>query len=190
MSSHLVFCDRTLSRRRFMSGLAATAAASSTVVLVSTVVRAEAPEWQEYRDEEIGFRIELPGRISFKPETPLEGKGPLVRWTIADAKFDGMTLLVSATEHRSTPPADDIYELLRAGAPATGNLPSREEQRTVSGVPARDFIREADDVNYINRLVIVDNRVIGVCVLGDRSIHGNPTVFQILDSLALLRGGR
>src|SRR3954463_11058840 len=90
-------------------------------------------------------------------------------------------------------PADYYYELARAGAPITGNLPTREEERTVSGVPATDFIREADKVNYINRLVIVDNRVIFLSVLGhyhdqvdghlipgDHSIHGIPTVLRIL----------
>jgi len=179
-----------------MSGLAVATAASSTIVLLSTAARAAAPEWQEYRDEEMGFRIELPVRISFKPGTPLDGKTPFVRWTDAEAEFDGMTLLVNATEHRGSPPADDIYELLRAGAPATGNLPSREEERTVSGVPARDFIREADNVNYIYRLVIVEHRVIILYVIGGRygdggrNVHGNPTVRRFLDSLALLGGGR
>jgi 3-methyladenine DNA glycosylase AlkC len=60
----------------------------------------------------------------------------------------------------------------------------------VSGVAAREFIREADDVNYIHRMVIVGNRTISVSVFGERSIHGNPTVRRFLDSLTLLRGGR
>jgi hypothetical protein len=42
----------------------------------------------------------------------------------------------------------------------------------------------------VNRLVIVDNRAIAIGALGDRSIHGNPTVRRFLDSLTLLRGGQ
>jgi hypothetical protein len=65
----------------------------------------------------------------------------------------------------------------------------------VSGVPARDFIREADNVNYVYRLIIVDHRIIILYLIGGRlgtggrSVRGNnPTVRRILDSLALLRG--
>src|SRR5262245_32770314 len=148
MASHLVFRGRALSRRRFLSGLAVATAASSTLVLLSTATHAEAPEWQEYRDDGIGFRFELPGHFKFNRETPLDDM-VAVRRAYLESEFEGTTVLVVAMELRDRDVllAKDFYELLRAGAPATGNPPSREEERTVSGVPARDFIREADNVN-------------------------------------------
>jgi hypothetical protein len=72
----------------------------------------------------------------------------------------------------------------------SGMQATHEEQRMVSGVAAREFIREADDINYIHRMVIVGNRTISVSAFGERNIHGNPTVRRFLDSLALVRGGR
>jgi len=159
-------------------------------VLLSTAAHAEPPEWQEYREEELGFRIEMRRGLSFKKETAPEDATYIVRWTTAEDRFDGMTLFVLASEYRDPVPAKDIYEYLREGGPATGFTPDREEARMVSGVPAREFIREADDISYINLAVVVDNRVIFIFVHGDRSIHGNPAGRRFLDSLALLRGGR
>jgi hypothetical protein len=101
-----------------------------------------------------------------------------------------MTLDAQGIEFRGTPPAEDLSKWLRAGTPTGGEPASREEERTVSGVPGREFIREADDTNFISRLVIVENRAIVVSVTGERSIHGNPNVRRFLDSLTLLQGGR
>jgi hypothetical protein len=75
--------------------------------------------------------------------------------------------------------------MLAGGMPVT-----REGARMVSGIPAREFIRESDDINYINRMVIVGKREIAVNAFGERSIHGHATVRRFLDSLTLLRGAR
>jgi hypothetical protein len=60
----------------------------------------------------------------------------------------------------------------------------------VSGNPAREFIRESGDLNYIYRVVNVGKRTIAVSVFGEKNIHGNPNVRRFLDSLTLLQGGR
>jgi hypothetical protein len=57
MSSHLEFW----SRRRLVSTLAALAAASTSVDLLSTAARAEAAAWKEYRNNDFGIRVEMPG---------------------------------------------------------------------------------------------------------------------------------
>jgi hypothetical protein len=199
MLSHLEFRGWTPSRRRFVSGLSVAVAASSTVVLAATAARADKRDWQEYRDEEIGFRFELPGKFKYSKYPPRDetfiGDGHLEA-EFAEMDMDVIVLAKESRDELPTEMIDYLYELLRAGAPATGNLPSREEEITVSGVPACDFIREADKVNYIYRLVIVDHRVIVLYLIGGRrgtggrSVRGNnPTVRRILDSLTLLRGG-
>jgi hypothetical protein len=182
MSSHLVFRDRTLSRRRFISGVAvATAAAASTVALVSTAACAQAPEWREYRDEGIGFRIETPVELSFERNTLSDGE--TVRSTTGQGEFDQMRLFVLAFELRVPLSVNDGYQFLREG-PYWAFPPIRVEQCTVSGVPAWDFIRDADDVNYIHRGVVVDNRLIMVLAMGNGS-HANPIARRFLGSLAL-----
>jgi hypothetical protein len=52
---------------------------------------------------------------------------------------------------------------------ASGMQASREEQRTVSGVAVRDFIREADDIDYIHRMVLVGGDVTAVTSRCDTS---------------------
>jgi hypothetical protein len=58
-------------------------------------------------------------------------------------------------------------------------------------MPAREYIREADDdLNFVARIVVVGNRAIAAGSFGERSIHGNPAVLRFLDSLTLLQGRR
>jgi hypothetical protein len=137
----------------------------------------------------MGFRVEMPGEFKTDQEVG-EAKDSWVKAIGAEIEFDGMTMGVHGTEFRGSPKAEELYKLQREGMQASGMQATREEQRTVSGVAAREFIREADDLNYIHRMVLVGNRTVAVGVFGERSIHGNATARRFLDSLALLRGGR
>jgi len=191
MSSHLVFRNRTLSRRRFMPGLAAATAVSSTVVLLSTAARAAVPEWREYRDEEMGFRVEMPGEFKVRQYVG-ETNDPWIKETSAKIDIGRMSLVATGIEYRGTPSVEEIYKLVENCTGILGNLcATREERRAVSGMSAREYIREADDdLNFISRMVVMRNRAIGAGAFGERSIHGNPTVLRFLDSLTLLQGGR
>jgi hypothetical protein len=190
MSSHLVFRGGSLSRRRFVSSLAGAAAASSTLVLAATTARAQAPEWREYREEELGFRIEAPVEFSFErlnraddEETTTE----FIRTTTGQGEFDNMSLSVLAFEYRAPIPVDDAHQFFREGL-FWQFPPNREQPSTVSGVPAWDFVRDADDVYFNYRGVVVDTRLIMIAVIGSNG-RGNSIVPRFLDSLALLRGG-
>lgn len=58
MSLRLSFAELSVSRRSLMSGLAA---ATASFALPSTAAWAQAPAWKEYRNIEMGFRVEMPG---------------------------------------------------------------------------------------------------------------------------------
>jgi hypothetical protein len=190
MSVHVVFGTVRLSRRSVLSVLLGAAATLTSLAARSTAAQAEAAAaWREYRNDEMGFRVELPGEFKANQETG-EAKDPWVKSIGADIEFDGMTMGVNGTQFRGSPTAEELYKVQREGMLASGMQATREEQRTVSGATAREFIREADDINYIHRMVIVGNRTISASVFGERNIHGNPTVRRFLDSLTLLRGGR
>jgi hypothetical protein len=190
MSLHVVFGTVRLSRRSVMSVLAGAATTLMSLAVHSTAAQAEAAAaWREYRNDEMGFRVELPGEFKANQEAG-EAKDPWVKSIGAEIEFDGMTMGVNGTQFRGSPTAEELYKVQREGMQASGMQATREEQRTVNGVAAREFIREADDINYIHRMVIVGNRTISVSVFGERSIHGNSTVRRFLDSLTLLRGGR
>jgi hypothetical protein len=190
MPLEFVFETTSISRRRALSTLAGGATALTSLVLRPTAAQAEAAAaWREYRNDEMGFRVEMPGEFKSNQEAG-EAKDPWVKSIGAEIEFDGMTMGVNSTQFRGSPPAEEIYKLQREGMQASGMQATREEQRTVSGVAAREFSREADDINYIHRMVIVGNRTISVSVFGERNIHGNPTARRFLDSLTLLRGDR
>jgi hypothetical protein len=115
---------------------------------------------------------------------------PWVKAIGAEVEFDGMTLVVHGTEFRGSPTAEQLYKAQREGMQASGMQATREEKRTVSGVAALEFIREADDINYIHRMVLVGKWTVAAGVFGERNIHGNAAARRFLESLTLLRGGR
>jgi hypothetical protein len=189
MSLHLVFGDPSWSRRRLVSALAALAAASTSVDLVSTAAWAQAPAWKEYRNNDFGFRVEMPGAPKLDEQNG-DPSDPFIRSLDAQVELNDMILGVHCTENRAAMSAEEQYKQQREGMVAGGMPVTREEARTVSGNPAREFIRESGDLNYIYRVVNVGKRTIAVSVFGEKNIHGNPTARRFLDSLTLLQGGR
>lgn len=188
MSLHLTFGEQGWSRRRLVSALATLAAASTSIDLVSTAL-AQTPAWKEYRNNDMGFRVEMPGAPKVEEQTG-DASDPFVRSLEAQVELNDMILGVHVTENRAATSADEQYKRQREEMVAGGMPVTREEARTVSGNPAREFIRESGDLNYIYRVVNVGKRTIAVSVFGEKNIHGNPNVRRFLDSLALLQGGR
>jgi hypothetical protein len=186
-----VFDKTSLSRRAVMSILAGSSAMLTSLALRSTTARAQAAAWREYRDEEMGFRVEMPGEFKVKQYVG-ETNDPWIKETSAKVDIGRMRIQATGIEYRGAPSVEDIYKLATNCTGILGNLcATREERRTVSGMPAREYIREADDdLNIISRIVVVGHRAIAAGALGERSIHGNPTVLRFLDSLTLLQGGR
>jgi len=189
MSLHLVFGERSWSRRRFVSTLAALAAASTLVDLIPRAAWAQAPAWKEYRNNDMGFRVEMPG-VPKVEEQNGDASDPFIRTVEAQVELNDMLLGVHCTENRAAMSVEEQYKQQREGMVLGGMPVTREEARTVSGNPAREFIRESGDLNYIYRVVNVGKRSIAVSVFGEKNIHGNPTVRRFLDSLTLLQGGR
>jgi len=190
MSVHLVIGNMDWSRRRVMSALAGAATTLTSLAVHSTAAQAEAAAaWREYRNAEMGFRVELPGEPKVE-EQPGDASDPWIRTVEAQVELNDVLVSAHCTEYRAAIKADEQQKMQREGMVAGAMPATREEARTVSGNPARDFIRESDDVNYIYRMVVAGNRMIAVSAFGDRSIHKNPTVRRFLDSLALLQGGK
>jgi hypothetical protein len=186
-----VFDKTSISRRAAVPILAGGAAVLASLMLPSTAARAAAPEWQEYRDEEMGFRVEMPEEFKVRQYVG-ETKDPWIKETSAKINIGRMSLLATGIEYHDTLSVEEIYKLAENCTGILGNLcATREERRAVSGMSAREYIREADDdLNFISRMVVVRNRVIGAGAFGERRIHGDPTVLRFLDSLTLLQGGR
>ena len=189
MSLHLVIGNMDWSRRRVMSAMAVAAATLTSLAVHSTAAQAEAAAWREYRNTDLGFRVELPGEPKLEKH-PGDASDPWIRTVEAQVELNDVLLGANWSEDHSALKPDEQQKLWREGMVAGAMPVTREEARTVSGVPGRDFIRESDDINFIYRMVVVGNRMIAVSAFGDRSIHKNPTVRRFLDSLTLLQGGR
>ncbi len=191
MSWDFVFERTSISRRAAVPTLAGAAAALTSLMLPSIPARAQAAARREHRDEEMGFRVEMPGEFEVRQYVG-ETNDPWIKETSAKINIERMSLVATGIEYRGTPSVEEIYKLVENCTGILGNIcATREERRAVSGLSAREYIREADDdLNFISRMVVVRNRAIGAGAFGERSIHGNPTVLRFLDSLALLQGGR
>ena len=181
----------SISRRAVLSNLAGGGAALTTLALHSTAARAQTAAWWEYRDEEMGFRVEMPGEFKVKQYVG-ETNDSWIKATTARIDIGRMRIQATGIEYRGTLSVEEIYKLVENCTGILGNLcATRQKRRAVSGMPAREYIREADDdLNFISRMVVVGNRAIGAGAYGERSIHSNPTVPRFLDSLRLLQGGR
>ena len=176
-----------LSRRSLMLFLAA--AASAPAVLVLKTARAQGDIWREYRRDDLGFRIEMPGepKVEVKED---DIKDIWIRSVDVQVEHEQMLLGVHYTEYKNVVSAEEQFSVLREGL-RLGTIPAtREIPLVVNGFPAREFIGDSEGLNFIHRLVVVDNLTIAVDAHGDRSIHSSPTVRRLLDSFKLLRDRR
>lgn len=188
MSSCLESGQVAWSRRRLMSVLAAAASTSAVLVATTSVVRAD--DWQEYRRDDLGFRIEMPGKPEV--ETKKEGLGDQIERVIdaqaSDDEDDGR-FGVHCTEYREPVSAEQEYSRFRDGLRLAGLSVTRESVLTINNVAAREFIRESSDgANFVHRLLVVGRRTIGISVYGDHDIHESQGVQRFLRSFALLAG--
>jgi hypothetical protein len=171
----------SLSRRNF---LVAGACASS--VLGPTVALAQGGVWQEYRRDDVGFRIEMPGA----PKIRARKGRPQDNWTTstgAQVRHQDEIFDVSCTEFNDIVSVEDEYTRFRNMMTGAGYQIEEDIPLTLNEVPAREFIIETGNINFVRRIMVVRNFAIGIHALGARNIRYSPTVSRFLDSFRLLR---
>jgi hypothetical protein len=164
----------SLSRRGFL-----VAGACAWSVFGPKAARAQGGIWQEYRRDDVGFRIEMPG----EPRIRVEKGAPGDNWitsTDAQVRYQNEIFDVSWTEFKNIASVEDEYTRFRYQF-------EQDILLTLNGVPAREFIIETGDINFIRRIMAVRNFALAVHALGARNIHNSPTVRRFLDSFELLR---
>ena len=102
MSLRLPFAEPIMSRRSLMSGLAA---ATASIALPSAVAWAQAPAWKEYRNNDMGFRVEMPGTPKVDEQAG-DASDPFVRSVEAQVELNDMLLGVHCTENRAATSAE------------------------------------------------------------------------------------
>jgi hypothetical protein len=171
----------SLSRRSFL--LAGVCASS---VFGPKAARAQGGIWQEYRRDDVGFRIEMPG----EPRIRVEKGGPQDNWTTstdAQVRYQHEIFDVSWTEFKNVVSVEDEYTRFRNLMTGAGYQLEQDIPLTLNNVPAREFIIETGDINFIRRITALRNFALAIHALGARNIHNSPTVRRFLDSFKLLR---
>src|SRR5215475_2407415 len=170
-----------VSRRLF---LVASACAWSD--LVPKLACAQGNIWQEYRRDDVGFRIEMPGapRIRVQRARPennwITSSGALVRYE--HEIFD-----VTWTEFKDPVAVEDEYTRFRDMMAGAGYQIEEDIPLTLDDVPAREFVIETGSINFVRRILAMRNFAIGIHVMGARNIQYSPTLRRFLDSFKLLR---
>ena len=170
-----------LSRRSFL-----VAGACASPVLGLKVARAQADIWQEYRRDDVGFRIEMPG----EPKIRVQKGDPQDPWTTstdAQVRYQHELFDVSWTEFKDIVSTEEEYTRFRDMMTRAGYQIEEDIPLTPNDVPAREFIIETGNINFVRRIMAVRNFAIGIHAMGARNIHNSPTVRRFLDSFKLLR---
>jgi hypothetical protein len=175
---------KELSRRNFMASVVAAAPA---VLLASSALYAQGDIWRDYRRDDLGFRIDMPGEPRLNNE---EDKDIGLRTMDAEVEYENMTFGVQWNEWKQPLPAEEGFNTWREGMRLGGMPVTSERPFLMNGFPAREFTREADDINYIRREVSAGNLTINATVVGERAMHRSPAVSRYLDSFMLLRSAR
>ncbi|HEY7297607.1 MAG TPA: hypothetical protein VH684_06680 [Xanthobacteraceae bacterium] len=162
------------------------AGACASSILGPKPARAQAGIWQEYRRDDLGFRIEMPTA----PMIRVQKGRPEDNWTTstdAQVRYQNEIFDLSWTEFKDVASAEDEYTRFRGMMIGAGFQIEQDIPLTLNDVPAREFIIETGDINFIRRILAVRNLAIGIHALGARNIQNSPTARRFLDSFKVLR---
>jgi hypothetical protein len=169
-----------LSRRSFLTAGACASA------LGPKLAHAQGDIWQEYRRDDAGFRIELPG----PPRIRVQRGRPEHNWITssgAQVRYQHEIFDVTWAEFKDTVAVEDEYTRFRDMMAGAGYQIEEDIPLTLDDVPAREFVIETGAINFVRRILAVRNFAIALHVMGARNIQYSPTVRRFLDSFKLLR---
>ena len=148
--------------------------------------RAQDSVWQEYRRDDAGFRIELPGA----PRTRVQRGRPDNNWITSTGvlvRYQNEIFDVTSTEFKEIVVVEDEYTRFRDMMAGAGYQIEEDIPLTLDDVPAREFVIETGAINFVRRILAVRNFAIALHAIGARNIQYSPTVRRFLDSFKLLR---
>src|SRR5947207_7288191 len=131
--------------------------------------------WQEYRRDDVGFRIEMPGA----PKIRVQKGGAEDNWTTstdAQVRYQNQIFDVSWTEFKHVVSVEDEYTRFRDMMTSAGNQIEEDIALILDDVPAREFIIETGNINFVRRIMAVRNLALAIHAMGSRNIHNTPTV--------------
>jgi hypothetical protein len=162
-------------------------AAAAVICLILSPAYAQSQDWQEYRPDQGGFRIEMPGKPDLKTE---ERNGrPTYSAVVGIDKSvagDDLVFMVKYQEgdNEPGPAAEKILDTVVKAMSEGGKLLDVKNE-SLGGYPARRFsLEDADKDTYEIRGVITDHYFIQALFIGPA---GNAQGKRFLDSFAIIK---
>lgn len=97
---------------------------------------------------------------------------------------------MSYQEFKGVQDPNQVFGFFREGLQMTGQRVTRESPLRIGDHPGHEFVVEDEQLNSIARLIVIQNQMIILHVIGGRSIHTSPATRRFLDSLVLLSTGK
>src|SRR5262245_37215977 len=145
--------------------------------------------WQEYRRDDFGFRVEIPGEpMIIVDESPDKRS----KETFADVMFDRVTFGVTVWEfpgrgRMTSQQANETLDHIARGFQVTYGIEPRTNRFTMSGAPGREDIFEFSDSIMQYRSVVHGGRIIRISFSRDLpDVDIRPAGERFLQSFALL----
>jgi len=170
-----------VSRRLFL-----VASACTWSGLVPKLACAQGNIWQEYRRDDVGFRIEMPGTPRIRVQKGRPGEDWITS-TGAQLRYEHEIFDVSWTEFKDKVSVEDEYARFRDMMARAGYQIEEDIALTLNDVPAREFVIETGNINFVRRILVVRNFAIGIHAMGARNVQYSPTVRRFMESFRLLR---
>jgi hypothetical protein len=169
----------------FNTSRAARRISAAPAVLSLRSAYAQAGGWQEYRRNDLGFRVEMPGEP--RVETEQDDQGRFVHATV---EYEETSFGINWQEWSRVQSEEEFDAYFRKRMRVVGMDVTRETRLLVNGVLAHEYAGESDGINYISRIIVMGKEAIAVIAIGDQGVHNSPTVRRFLDSFAVLGGAR
>ena len=110
-----------------------------------------------------------------------------VPWFAVQVRYQNEIFDVSWTEFKNIVSVEDEYTRFRNMMTGAGYQFDQDIPLTLNDVPAREFIIETGNINFVRRIMAVRNFAMAIHAMGSRNIHNTPTGRRFLDSFKLLR---
>jgi len=179
--------------RLLLAAVAVLAVVTLPVLTTTFAQTAFAQTWQEFRRDDLGFKVEMPGTPQVEEEEEeetVDNNKKTIKTTTVQVHHEEASLSVSCEQFEKglrQPPTDaDFDDLLKSIEEKLGVKVTRQNRLTMNGKPVRESFAETDGFYIAARVVFLDDRTFQVIATSNTPLAANPVVERFLHSFELL----
>jgi hypothetical protein len=181
-SPHSARNQGRLSRRACLAVLAG----SASVVLKWSIVQAQEVVWREFRRNDAGFRIEMPGVPTVEDDKGLP-TDPWIRMINAGVEYEQISFGLIYAEYKQHRSEEEWFREFARGVSASVFKIVAETPLTMNGFQGREIIVESAELKLdaVYRTFVLNNSAF--VSLSATGPVANPNIRRFLDSFMLFR---